>query len=85
LVDVREPWEWEIARIDGSRLLPLGDLPARLGQLDTRAPIVTICHHGLRSAQARDLLKAAGFGGVRSLAGGIDEWARTVDQEMARY
>ena len=85
LLDVREPWEWEIARIDGSRLLPLGDLSAWLGQLDTRAPIVTICHHGLRSAQARDLLAAAGFSGVRSLSGGIDEWARTVAPEMARY
>ncbi len=85
LLDVREPWEWEIARIEGSRLLPLGDLAARLGQLDTRMPIVTICHHGLRSAQARDLLRAAGFAGVRSLSGGIDEWARVVAPGMARY
>ena len=85
LLDVREPWEWEIARIDGSRLVPLGDLPARLEQLDARTPIVTICHHGARSAQARDFLKAAGFGGVRSLSGGIDEWARTVAPGMARY
>jgi adenylyltransferase/sulfurtransferase len=85
LVDVREPWEWEIARIDGSRLVPLSDLADRLAQLDTRTPIVTICHHGLRSAQARDLLAAAGFSGVRSLAGGIDEWARTVAPGMARY
>ena len=85
LLDVREPWEWEIARIDGSRLVPLGDLAARLGQLDSRTPIVTICHHGLRSAQARDLLSAAGFSGVRSLSGGIDEWARVVAPGMARY
>jgi adenylyltransferase/sulfurtransferase len=85
LLDVREPWEWEIARIHGSRLLPLGDLATRLSQLDTRMPIVTICHRGLRSAQARDLLRAAGFAGVRSLSGGIDEWARTVDPAIARY
>jgi adenylyltransferase/sulfurtransferase len=85
LLDVREPWEWEIARIEGSRLVPLGDLSAGLGQLDTRTPIVTICHHGLRSAQARDLLRAAGFSGVRSLSGGIDEWARVVAPGMARY
>jgi molybdopterin/thiamine biosynthesis adenylyltransferase/rhodanese-related sulfurtransferase len=85
LLDVREPWEWEIARIEGSRLVPLGQLPEKLGQLDTRTQIVTICHHGLRSAQARDLLQAAGFSGVRSLAGGIDEWARVVEPRMARY
>ncbi len=85
LLDVREPWEWEIARIDGSRLVPLGDLSARLAQLDTRTPIVTICHHGHRSAQARELLRAAGFAGVRSLSGGIDEWARIVEPGMARY
>jgi molybdopterin/thiamine biosynthesis adenylyltransferase/rhodanese-related sulfurtransferase len=85
LLDVRDPWEWEIARIDGSRLVPLGDLAGRLGQLDTRAPIVTICHHGLRSAHARDLLRAAGFSGVRSLSGGIDGWAQTVAPGMPRY
>jgi adenylyltransferase/sulfurtransferase len=85
LLDVRQAWEWEIARIDGSRLVPLGDLAGRIGEVDTRAPVVTICHHGLRSAQARDLLRAAGFSRVRSLAGGIDEWARVVDPGMARY
>ena len=85
LLDVRQPWEWEIARIEGSRLVPLADLPGRLEEVDTRAPIVTICHHGSRSAQARDLLQAAGYTRVRSLTGGIDEWARVVEPEMARY
>jgi molybdopterin/thiamine biosynthesis adenylyltransferase/rhodanese-related sulfurtransferase len=85
LLDVRQPWEWEIARIEGSRLVPLGDLATRLREVDTRAPIVTICHHGPRSAQARDLLTAAGYTRVRSLAGGIDDWARVVEPGMARY
>jgi adenylyltransferase/sulfurtransferase len=85
LLDVRQPWEWEIARIEGSRLVPLGDLATRLREVDTRAAIVTICHHGLRSAQARDLLRAAGYTRVRSLAGGIDDWARVVEPGMARY
>jgi molybdopterin/thiamine biosynthesis adenylyltransferase/rhodanese-related sulfurtransferase len=85
LLDVRQPWEWEIARIEGSRLVPLGDLATRLREVDTRAAIVTICHHGLRSAQARDLLRAAGYTQVRSLAGGIDDWARVVEPGMARY
>ena len=85
LLDVRQPWEWEIARIEGSRLVPLGDLATRLREVDTRAPIVTICHRGQRSAQARDLLRAAGYTRVRSLAGGIDDWARVVEPGMARY
>ena len=85
LLDVRQPWEWEIARIEGSRLVPLGDLASRLREVDTRAAIVTICHHGLRSAQARELLRAAGYSRVRSLAGGIDDWARVVEPGMARY
>ena len=85
VVDVREPWEWEIARIEGAALLPLGELPGRLAEVDPRADIVTVCHHGLRSGQARDLLRAAGFTRVRSLAGGIDQWAQDVEPGMARY
>jgi adenylyltransferase/sulfurtransferase len=85
VVDVREPWEWEIARIGGASLLPLGELPGRLAEVDPRAEIVTVCHHGLRSLQARDLLRAAGFTRVRSLAGGIDQWAEEVEPGMTRY
>ena len=85
VVDVREPWEWEIARIEGAALLPLSELPGRLAEVDPRADIVTVCHHGQRSGQARDLLRAAGFTRVRSLAGGIDQWAQDVEPGMARY
>ncbi|HEU5170237.1 MAG TPA: molybdopterin-synthase adenylyltransferase MoeB [Gemmatimonadales bacterium] len=85
VLDVREPWEWEIARIEGSRLVPLGELADRLAELDARREIVTVCHHGTRSIQARDLLRAAGFAQVRSLAGGIDAWASSVEPEMPRY
>ena len=84
VVDVREPWEWEIARIDGSRHLPLGELPGRLGELDPHAEIVTVCHKGKRSLQAQQLLQGAGFR-VRSLAGGIDAWAEEAEPGMARY
>jgi sulfur-carrier protein adenylyltransferase/sulfurtransferase len=84
VVDVREPWEWEIARIAGSRLLPLGDLPDRLAELDSAAEIVTVCHKGKRSLMAQQLLQGAGFK-ARSLAGGIDAWAAAVDPGMARY
>ena len=85
VLDVREPWEWEIARIPESVLVPLGELANRLADVDPRGEIVTVCHHGARSAQAGELLKAAGFGRVRSLKGGIDEWAREIEPEMARY
>ncbi len=84
IVDVREPWEWEIAHIEGSRLVPLGELPDRLGELDPRAEIVTLCHKGARSLMAQQLLQGAGFR-ARSLAGGIDAWATRVAGGMARY
>jgi molybdopterin/thiamine biosynthesis adenylyltransferase/rhodanese-related sulfurtransferase/molybdopterin converting factor small subunit len=85
LIDVREPHEWEIARIEGARLIPLGQLPERLGELDGHAEIVTHCHHGARSMKALALLKGAGFSKVRSLAGGIDAWADRVELGMPRY
>ena len=85
LLDVREPFEHSIAAIPGSRLIPLGELPGRLRELDGRATIVAYCHHGIRSARARDILKAAGFANVRSLTGGIDAWATTVDPTVSRY
>jgi adenylyltransferase/sulfurtransferase len=85
LVDVREPHEWEIAHIEGARLIPLSQLPDRLNELDGHAEIVTQCHHGSRSLKALEILKGAGFGKVRSLAGGIDAWAEQVEPGMARY
>ena len=85
LIDVREPHEWEIAHIEGARLIPLGQLPARLGELDGHAEIVTHCHRGVRSMKALGILKGAGFNRVRSLAGGIDAWADRVEIGMPRY
>jgi molybdopterin/thiamine biosynthesis adenylyltransferase/rhodanese-related sulfurtransferase len=84
VVDVREPWEWEIARIKGSRLVPLGELAGRLAELDPRAELVTVCHKGKRSLMAQELLQGAGFQ-ARSLAGGIDAWAAEMEEGMARY
>jgi adenylyltransferase/sulfurtransferase len=85
LVDVREPHEWELVHLPGAQLVPLGSLPAGAHDLDPRAEIVTYCHHGARSMRALDLLRAAGFSRVRSLAGGIDAWAREVEPGMVRY
>ena len=85
LLDVREPREAEIAHIEGSRLIPLRELPRAIPHLPPQAEIVTLCHHGQRSLKARELLKGAGFANVRSLAGGIDAWSREVDSGVPRY
>jgi len=85
VLDVREPHEHEIARIEGARLIPLSELPGRLSEIDGRAEIVTHCHHGMRSLAALELLKGAGFAHVRSLRGGIDAWSVDVDPEVPRY
>ena len=85
LVDVREPFEWEICHIPGSVLIPLGDLPGRVGELDRGVPVVAVCHTGRRSLDAARFLRSRGFAGARSLAGGVALWAEDVDRGMARY
>jgi adenylyltransferase/sulfurtransferase len=85
LVDVREPFEWDIVHVDGACHVPLRDLPARLRELDGHADVLVYCHHGVRSRQAVELLRAAGFSKVRSVRGGIDAWAAEVDPRLARY
>ncbi len=87
LLDVREPAEFETARIEGSTLIPLGEVESRVAELAEwkDRPIVAHCHHGGRSAQACQLLEAAGFTDVANLVGGIDAWSLTVDGSVARY
>jgi adenylyltransferase/sulfurtransferase len=87
LLDVREPAEVEIARIEGSRLLPLGAVEARCEELaDWRERrIVVHCHHGIRSARACQILRSRGFEQVENLAGGIEAWSLTVDPDVPRY
>jgi adenylyltransferase/sulfurtransferase len=85
VVDVRQPHEWNICRLPGATLIPLGDLPRRMNELDRSVPVVAYCHTGIRSLMATQLLQAAGFSSVKNLAGGIEGWARTVDPGMARY
>ena len=85
LVDVREPFEWDIVHVDGARHVPLRDLPARLRELDGHADVLVYCHHGTRSRQAVELLRAAGFSKVRSVRGGIDAWSAEVDPTLVRY
>ena len=85
LIDVREPREWEIARLPGATLIPLSTLPARLGELDAAREIVLYCHHGQRSMHALELLRASGFTKLKSLRGGINAWSKDVDSAVPRY
>jgi adenylyltransferase/sulfurtransferase len=85
LVDVREPFEWEICRIRGSILVPLGQLGERYAEIDPAAPVVTVCHTGVRSLDAARFLRSRGIANARSLKGGVAAWAREIDPEMATY
>lgn len=85
LLDVREPWETRICRIEGSEPVPMQALPARLASLDPARPIVCVCHHGGRSMQVAMFLARQGYGDVYNLAGGVDAWARQVDSAMPTY
>ena len=85
LVDVREPWEWERARIEGSQHIPMREVPARMEELDAERDVVAICHHGGRSQQVAMFLEKNGFAKVHNLTGGVDAWSRTVDPAVPLY
>jgi adenylyltransferase/sulfurtransferase len=85
LIDVREPHEHRICRIPGAKLIPLGELPKRMAELDRAAEIVVHCKSGVRSARACGLLRQAGFERVRNLAGGILAWSDKVDPSVPKY
>ena len=86
LVDVRQPWEHETCALPGSLLIPLGELPGRLDEVQPPegALVVAYCHHGVRSLQATALLAHAGVSAA-SLAGGIDRWSLEIDPKIPRY
>jgi len=85
LVDVRQPWEYQLVHLDGARLIPLGELPAHVDELDRARPIVIYCHHGIRSFDAMVFLRSMGFPDVKSLQGGIDRWSVEIDPSLPRY
>ena len=86
LLDVREPWEFETARIQGAKLMPMGDIPSRANQeLDPEDHIVVYCHHGVRSMNVTAWLRQQGFEKAQSMAGGIDTWSRRVDPKVPVY
>ncbi len=85
LLDVREPWEYDTCRINGSQLMPMQSVPMRQEELDPEQAVVCICHHGARSMQVAAFLERAGFANVTNLTGGIHAWAQLVDPSMPTY
>ena len=85
LLDVREPWEFQTCRIDGSVLAPMRTIPARAHELDRDSETVVICHHGVRSYQVGLFLERNGFSNLYNLQGGVSAWADQVEPTMPRY
>ena len=85
LIDVREPHEWEICRLEGATLIPLGELAERMNELDTAEELVVYCKMGGRSMRALRLLQDAGFRKLKNLRGGINAWSRDVDPQVPLY
>ena len=85
LLDVREPMEWEIARLDKAVLMPVAQVPSRVNELSTADEIVVYCKTGVRSGRITNFLREIGFRKAKNLVGGIDEWADQIEPEMARY
>lgn len=89
VLDVREPAEWQVARIKANgfelREMSMGTIPPRLQELDPEQPIAVLCHHGVRSMQVAAFLQARGFTHVANIAGGIDAWSVELDPAVPRY
>ena len=86
LIDVREPEEHRISRIEGAELIPMRSIPQHLRELENEGPpLVIFCHHGVRSLQVAGWLRAQGIENCRSMAGGIDLWSVQIDPDVPRY
>jgi len=86
LIDVREPWEYQTASIEGSVLMPMGEIPSRAHQeLDPDDRLLILCHHGARSLSVTSWLRQQGFESTQSIAGGIEAWSTSVDSKIPRY
>ncbi|HRE15858.1 MAG TPA: rhodanese-like domain-containing protein [Rhodocyclaceae bacterium] len=85
LLDVREPWEYELCHLTGSRHLPMHAVPGRIAELEDAEEIVVICHHGARSMQVAMFLERSGLASVYNLTGGVEAWAQAIDPGMRRY
>jgi rhodanese-related sulfurtransferase len=84
-LDVREDHELDICRIEGALHIPMGQVPERYHALDSHAPLVVFCHHGMRSLNVVQFLEAKGFKNALNMRGGIHAWAHEVDREMPHY
>ena len=85
-LDVREPWEFQAAHIEGTKLIPMGEVPSRAHQeLDPEEHIVVLCHHGVRSMNVTAWLRQQGFEKAQSMRGGIDAWSRSIDPAVPLY
>lgn len=85
LIDVREPWEFDICHLQNSKLVPMGQVPARLQLFHESPEYVIICHHGIRSLQVINFLAHHGIQNTINLDGGVDAWAREIDLTMPLY
>jgi len=85
LLDVREPWEFQICHIDGSLTMPMNTIPSKLSELNAEQPIVCICHHGTRSMQVALFLEQYGFNQINNLTGGVHAWAQETGGTMPTY
>ena len=85
LLDVREQWEFDYCAIENSILIPMGQLPERLEELNMTKEIILICHHGIRSRQMGYYMEQTGFKNIVNLDGGVEQWAEDVDPTMKRY
>jgi rhodanese-related sulfurtransferase len=85
LVDVREPREYDVCRLPGATLIPLGSLPASLNKLLDADDVVLYCHHGMRSLDAAVWLRQQGVESAKSMAGGIERWSTEIDASVPRY
>jgi rhodanese-related sulfurtransferase len=88
LIDVREPGEFQLARIGGAELIPMRTVPAELSRLDAQAeetPLIVFCHHGVRSLNVVNWLRGQGVEACQSIAGGIDRWSLEIDPSIPRY
>ncbi len=85
LLDVREQWEWDKCHFENSKLLPMGQIMANIDLLDKTQEVIVICHHGIRSMQVAHYFSSIGFEKVINLRGGIDAWAKQIDNSMTLY
>ncbi len=85
LVDVREPNEFAICKIDGAKLIPLREVPSNLAQIEAAEDVVLYCHHGMRSLDAAAWLRSQGVSGAKSMTGGIERWSTEIDAGVPRY